>query len=571
MNQCPLFRAAALLACVLALGAALSVPAWAGPAAPDPVVMTQPDGSTFQGRIKGDEFRNWVESEDGYNLVQGADGYWEYALDGMVPSGVRAGQAPPARALRRSKPSSYNMELRQGLDRLIRGTWNPVGVSGTKRLLVVLVGFANKTSTIPASDWSTTIFSATGGVKSVRNFYTDNSFSTMTVTPVTHNQAGSPAGIVNCTLALNHPNSGRRATDYAGEKTWVQAALRAVNSTVSGVDFDALDTDGDGTIETNEALIYLIPAGYEASGSVKTPNVWAHALSGLTVKAGTKNLSVWAINGELNNSDVQHPMGVIAHELGHQMCALPDLYDTSDTNQGLGQFSLMASGSWGRDAGESGGITPVNLDAWSRQYLGWSAPRTPSASASLSFGAALSSANAPVKLANSAVSSTEYFLVENRQATGWDLGLAGLLSASGYTGGLLVQHVDISIGTPGANDINRYGTGAHQGVVPVQASTASCDMLAVSSTCRGHQTTLFYSGNNAALTATSSPSATFYSGTALGRSLTSISSRGATMSATLNVDGGGDSSTVPALDPWGLAGLAAGLALAGVFLLKRSG
>ena len=48
----------------------------------------------------------------------------------------------------------------------------------------------------------------------------------------------------------------------------------------SHVNFPALDTNGDGTLQTNEAVIYFILAGDEAAGTSKTPNIWAHAWSG---------------------------------------------------------------------------------------------------------------------------------------------------------------------------------------------------------------------------------------------------------------------------------------------------
>ncbi|WP_281184095.1 M6 family metalloprotease domain-containing protein [Trichlorobacter lovleyi] len=290
-------------------------------------------------------------------------------------------------------------------------------------------------------------------------------------------------------------------------------------------------------------MIYFIVAGYETSASSGlTPSVWAHAwrTTGTGLTAGTKNVQRWSQNGEYYNASIQMTMGVIAHELGHQMGGLPDLYDTSGTNGAMGIFSLMAGGSWGGDytgsAWETGGTTPTALDAWSREFLGWATPVTPTSSGTLTLAHPLSSQSAAYKFVSPLISSTEYFLVENRYPTGWDLGIKRQLG-SGWLGGLLITHIDITSGTYGSNDINNYTVnnvagGGHQGVVPVQASTTSCDMLTSSS--RGCSTTLYYSSNNASWGPVTTPNSNYYSGTATNFSLTGISAQAATMTGSIS-------------------------------------
>ncbi|MGE0919557.1 M6 family metalloprotease domain-containing protein [Trichlorobacter lovleyi] len=412
------------------------------------------------------------------------------------------------------------------------GNWVPVPVSGNRNLLIVLVNFADRTmtTTTPAS-WSAKIFDTTAGAKSVAKYFKDNSFSTLNVLPATHTQSATP-GVVSVTVADNHPNSGN-SYDYTSETTILNHALAQA---ASYVNFASFDTNNNGTLEQSELSIYFIYAGYEDSGSDKTPKIWAHAWGGYDVLASGKYVTRWAINGELNNSDVQHPMGVIAHELGHALCGLPDLYDTSYSNGGMGHFSLMAGGSWGADIGEYSGVTPTALDAWTREYLGWATPVTPTSSGNLSLAHPLSSQNAVYKFVSPLISSTEYFLVENRQPTGWDLGLRSYLG-SGWLGGLLITHIDITSGSVGGNDINDYETnnvagGGHQGVVPVQASTANCNML--TTTSRGCSTTLYYSSNNASWGPVTTPNSNYYSGTATNFSLTGISAQAATMTGSIS-------------------------------------
>ena len=527
----------------------------AGPAAPEEIDIQESDGAKFKAKIHGDEFQSWVEAVDsGHTILHNKNSdRWEYAEklpDGSLkPSGIRVdpkGEFAPTFLERGVKPERDLERERQQSDSLKKtyedrmgpsfssgsetgdsqfsdpfaapGDWVATPVSGARPLLVILVNFANRTLTTTADSWYQTIFNTTPGVKSVANFYSENSFGNLSLVPAF--TGGSHPGVVSVTVADNHPNSGQ-ATNYAVETTIISHALAQAAATVDLSGFNPAT-----------GSVYLIYAGYEASGSANSPNIWAHAWSG-SVTGGPLTITRWALNGELNGSNLQHPMGVIAHELGHALCGLPDLYDTASFNAGLGFFSLMSSGSWGRLPAGAGGSTPVALDAWSREYLGWTAPLTPVASGPVSLAAALASANNALKLINPSTLSSEYWLAENRHPTagGWDEGLTGLIS--GYTGGMLITHIDITAGTQGGNNINRYVAGVPQGVVPVQGSTAPCNMLAsgTASSCRGTTTTTFYSGNNADFSNATVPSSKYYSGAVSNRGLTAISARGATMTA----------------------------------------
>lgn len=564
LTKIRMFLASAGLALAGVSGVAL-----AGPASPQVLEVDQPGGK-IRLINKGDEYQGWTETVNGYTVIQNAAGVFEYAErapDGTLrPSGISV--APAREQLNRGAPNALpfekglrpprntNMERQNAVDRQslrpmstqqvpglaqqsgpVSGPWTPYPVSGTRKLLVILVEFANRgLQTTPAA-WHGTIFDTTAGAKSVVNYWKENSFGKLTVAPAAHTQSGSPAGVVKVTLAQNHPNCGGSCS-YSTETAWIQAAL---NQAASSVNFNAFDTNNNGAIDNAELVVYFILAGYERSGTTKTPNIWAHAWGGSGVTAGSKAFTSWALNGELNNADLRHPNGVIAHELGHSMAGLPDLYDTAGYNAGLGMFSLMASGSWGASLSDtSSGDTPVALDAWSRAYLGWSNPRVPTSNgAVLNFPAPLSAENAPVQLINAGVSTTQYFLAENRTPTRWDLGIQSWLGAS-WTGGLLIQHIDITIGsssnngTPGSNDINRYVSGSHQGVMAEEATT-QCSLVAYGGSpgCLG---VLFFSGNNSAFSKTTAPNSNLYNGTPTHRGLINISAPSSNMTATYQSD-----------------------------------
>lgn len=543
----------------------------AAPASPDPIDTQQPDGSFIRVRILGDEFRGWAESEEtGHTILHNkASGYWEYAEqteEGKLrPSGIRVVpkgiKAPPAipRGLRPPRDKERERRMQQMLSDVYQqrlesspalvplssttsdsaaaeaapGDWVPVPVSGAKKTLIVLISFADRAMQTAPANWYTAVFD--GNAKSVARFYKDNSFGLMTISPVSHTQSGNPAGVVSVTIADNHPNYGND-DNYTTETTILNHALAQA---APYVNFSSFDANGNGTLEQSELAIYFIYAGYEASGTTKTPNIWAHAWGGSPgITAGSKKVTRWAQNGELNDSSALHPMGVIAHELGHALCGLPDLYDISAQNQALGAFSLMAGGSWGRDTSIDAysGMTPTSLDAWSREFLGWTTPDVPVSSGTIALGHVLAASSSAYKLVNPATSTAEYFLVENRQPVNWDSGLKRWLGG-GWLGGLLVLHVDNTSGSFPNNDINSYAANSanpgHQGVVPVQASTVSCNMLSVGSTCAGRYTTLFYSANNASLTPSGSPNSNYYNGSATNFSLTGISAQGSIMTAFL--------------------------------------
>jgi M6 family metalloprotease-like protein len=64
-------------------------------------------------------------------------------------------------------------------------------------------------------------------------------------------------------------------------------------------------------------------------------------------------------------------IGVICHENGHFL-DLPDLYDYGGDSAGVGNFCLMAGGSWNGNYGTQ----PAHMSAWCKKILGWLTPTT---------------------------------------------------------------------------------------------------------------------------------------------------------------------------------------------------
>ena len=73
---------------------------FAGPAGKRPIYLSQPDGTTFQAVITGDEFTRIKTTASGQAVIQDSDGWWCYAAYGndgsKVSSGWKVGSDTPA-------------------------------------------------------------------------------------------------------------------------------------------------------------------------------------------------------------------------------------------------------------------------------------------------------------------------------------------------------------------------------------------------------------------------------------------------------------------------------------------
>lgn len=538
---------------------------YAAPALPRLMEITQPDGSIITARQQGDEFQHWTETKNGYTILRNPKSkYWDFAEQDangrlkssghrvlgqeFVPAHIPPRLKPPRNKkleLYRQKsldktyqerlkgtaltPSSSVFAPSPSVQRAAVGDWTPMPVAGERKLLLVLINFSDRNLVTAPLDWQSTVFSLDVADKSVARYFAENSFSALSVRPAEHNQPASPDGVISVSIATPHPYPYGDFNPYESYATEPGILNLALAQAASNVNFSSFDTDNSGTLEQTELVIYFVYAGYEASGSNKIPSVWAHAWGEPGVTAGGLAVTDWAISGELNDAGRQQTMGIIAHELGHALCGLPDLYDTSYTNAGMGIFSLMAAGSWGADTSEDDGTTPTALDLWSREYLGWSTAAEPGSADSITILPSLSAPDSGYKLLTP-VSDSEYYLLENRHPAGWDLGAKFALGGN-WQGGLFLTHIDITAGTAGSNDINNFiSTGGRQGVSPVQASTEICDMLMAD--CWGSAPALFYAGNNSAWTPVTAPDSNYYNGTQTNFSLTGISLPVETMTAT---------------------------------------
>jgi M6 family metalloprotease-like protein len=169
-------------------------------------------------------------------------------------------------------------------------------------------------------------------------------------------------------------------------------------------------------------------------------------------------------SGSSNTNGAPKPIGVFTHEFGH-IFGLPDLYDTDNSSAGLGNWCLMAGGSYGGDGSHE--ATPAHMSAWCKTTLGWVTPVTVTTYMKQQQIKDVNRHPEIYRLNVRNIPSGQYFLVENRQKIGFDKYLLG--------SGLMIYHIDPSIS--GNSNENRRKVDLEQadGLRQLNVSTARGD------------------------------------------------------------------------------------------------
>ncbi|MCI0479856.1 M6 family metalloprotease domain-containing protein, partial [Candidatus Uhrbacteria bacterium] len=489
--------------------------AYAVKACPDPVVMTQPDGSAVTIYLKGDEYLHWNEDEAGFAVMRSADGKtWVYAREEMgrlVPTEYLVGRVDPL-SVGLSKPDIAEMRaaIRQ-IPLLQEQNDAPqmAPAATTMRNLVVLVSFSDLAvtrSTLAYDSLFNTIgYTFDGAAGSVKDFYNETSYGNLVV------QSYVQAAV---TLANGYAYYG--GNDAYGNdlrpRLMVSQALAALEA--RGFNFATVDGNGDGWVDG----LTIIHAGGGEEYSGNDPNyIWSHQwqLSSSVMYDGVR-MQVYHTEPARRGWDAYPTsqgitrIGVICHENGHFL-GLPDLYDYGYDSEGAGNFCLMAGGSWNG----SYGTKPAHMSAWCKADLGWVTPTVITGTGSYSIATAATTAQS-YKL-RGPFPTTQYFLVENRQGVGFDSGLPGTQR------GLLIWHVDETMSNN--NDQTHY---------LVDLEEASGTQHLATNVNAGEDSDYFRIGTMTSFDATTTPNNLSYSGVALGLDIAAVSATGSTMSFLVN-------------------------------------
>jgi immune inhibitor A len=383
------------------------------------------------------------------------------------------------------------------LSAISRAAADRAPLRGTVRVIVVLVQFSDKSMGASTSHFHDLFFS-TGVLPhgSVKEYYHEVTNNLITldgdvVGPYTMPQ----------TLAWYADNS----SGLGGGGNAFRSPQMAHDAAVAAdphVNFGPYDNDGNGFVDA----FIVVHAGQGAEVTGSKGDIWSHkaTLPSAYAADGTQIYGYLTIPEDAK-------IGVCSHELGHLLFGFPDLYDTDYSSNGIGDWCLMSGGSW-----NGGGDIPAHPCAWCKVNQGWVSSTVVSGNSAVTIPDVKTSHNV-LRLWKDGASGAEYFLVENRQRTGYDADLPG--------DGLLLWHIDEN--QSGNTDENHYK-------VALLQADGHRDLE--HNTNRGDAGDPYPgSAGNSSLNAGSNPNSKSYAAQDTCVSVTSISASGPTMSATIAV------------------------------------
>lgn len=249
------------------------------------------------------------------------------------------------------------------------------------------------------------LFFSTGKIAtgSVTEYYTDVSGGKISLTGEVSGPHRMPLKLAEYAhgengFSNNPPNLRNLAAD----------ALAAVKD----INFAPYDNDGNGYVDA--FVVVHAGIGGEVTGNVN--DIWSAkwVLPNVVTVNGVK------VYGFLTIPEDAY-IGVSAHELGHLLFGWPDLYDTDDSSQGIGNWCLMSGGSWG---GSPAGTKPCHPSAWCKTNQGWVDVTIENQNRKINLGDVKLTKDVR-RLWTHGDATNEYYLIENRQKTGFDQSLPG--------------------------------------------------------------------------------------------------------------------------------------------------
>lgn len=398
----------------------LSTAGYAAHTVDRPITLTQPDGTTLHYLISGDEYYNWVHDSSGYVIVQdSATGVWVYAVlvgGSVSPSQYAAGTVDPAAVglTPNIRPSATRIQAaRNALFALPMDTApQPAPTSGALNNIVIFIRFSDDNEyTDAAASYDTVFNSSTAGASSMRNYFYEASYNTLTVTTTFY---PTPSGSTVVSYQDSHPrayylpyNATTNTIGYTSdgdggtrEQQMIANAVNAVKSQIpSGLN---VDIDNNGQVDN---VCFVIKGGTSDWGTVLWPHMWSLYMQSVYINSKR----VWNYDVQFTSWVLPSGVGVLCHEMLHSL-GCPDLYHyTGGYADPVGSWDVMCGSA----------NPPQYPGAYMKyKYLHWitSLPviSTPGV---YTLNPLTSSTNNCYKIA-SPNSTTEFFVLEYRRKTG---------------------------------------------------------------------------------------------------------------------------------------------------------
>lgn len=419
-----------MLSMLFAFGAAAN----AVPAKKLQKVITLTNGTQVSVELRGDEYLSWWEGTDGtaYRATADENVFEAFDLEAQKPAAAaRRARTEQGRVARLARVKNSL----KGIDDKMRGLGGDhITYKGVKKGLVVLVDFKNKKfadghdleyykNVINGKDFSD---EEEGYVGSVRDYFLAQS----------NGQFELDFDVVGpVTMSKNYGYYGNDGAYQKDEKVYemIKEASDGIQDKVNLKDYD---WDGDG--EADQVFFLYAGLGQASGGSAGT--VWPHESELRYWPCGvlsypTGKINTYACANELqpetqgSSRYISAGIGTICHEFSHCL-GFADMYDTTGSGgYGMSVFDVMDQGSY-----NGNGFVPCNYTAFERIYAGWVEAIELESPATVKDMKSVSDYGRPFIMYNYK-NTNEYFLMENRQNTGWDKGLYG-------SNGLLIVHVN---------------------------------------------------------------------------------------------------------------------------------
>ncbi len=312
-------------------------------------------------------------------------------------------------------------------------------VVGPFKILALLVDFSDNTNGVAATFFDSLIFDTLGNT--IKDYYDEVSYGQLDLITV---NLPSSVGWQRAPQTYAYYVNGENGIGAYPTNTQ-KLTEDLVDQVDSLVDFSNYDNDNNGTVD----VLLIIHAGSGAEFSSSNDDIWSHKWAITPRSKDGVTISNYAVQPEFWTSPGDMTIGVYTHELGHGF-GLPDLYDTDYSSYGIGGWGLMSYGSWSGPG--SDGSSPTHPCAWSKIQMGFTTAINVTSNITSQIITNVENNQSIYRLWNAGGTSTEYFLIENRQKTGYD----SFLKSSG----LLIWHIDDTkagnteewyTGQPGAN------------------------------------------------------------------------------------------------------------------------
>ncbi len=440
--------------------------------------VTLADGSKVQAELRGDEHMHYYQTADGTCLLPEANG---------------------AVAVSRKQIAAMHQVRQREARRVILGQEHEPYV-GKRKGLIILMNFADKAfADAHTLDFYKCLANEQGFdyddfVGSVKDYFFAQSNGLFEL----------DFDVVGPFTAKNnfayYGSDDGTTLDVRAEELIMEACLAADNE----VNFADYDWDDDGEVEQ----VFVLYAGQGQAGGGSAETIWPRE-SRLSVHGSAFNtndgkiVDTYACSSELNKQLKSDGIGTICHEFSHCL-GIPDMYDTrSGGNFGMGNWDLMDGGSY-----NGNGRIPAGYTSYERMYCGWLQPVWLRQDTIVGDMKALCEGGDSYIIYNNDY-RREFYLLENRQPSGWDAALPG--------SGLLVLHVDFDADIWKNNLVNTTGMGN----VYERCTVVHADGDAGTS-ADSQANDVFPWQNNNQLTDTSMPSWGAYHSNALDKSVTNI-------------------------------------------------